>query len=76
MDGSWFGGSITLLYFWSVFLSFDLYIDVEKLGVAVMVGGGGWVELDCSISSGHFLTMNFEFDQDQDPSLTVVHYSW
>ena len=39
-----------------LFLVFDLYIDVEKLG------GGGWVHLDYSISSGPFMIMNFEFD--------------
>ena len=48
MDGSWFGGSITLLYFWSVFLSFDLYIDVEKLSV-VVVGGGECILIITSV---------------------------
>ena len=28
---------------------------------------GGWVELDYSVSSGPFLTMFFEFDQDHGP---------
>ena len=36
------------------FLPYDFYIDVEKLGV---VGGGAFV------TSGPFLTLNFEFDQ-------------
>ena len=44
-------------------MSFDLYIDLEELGG----GGGGWVELDYSVSSGPFLTMNFEFDHDHGP---------
>ena len=43
-------------------MSFDLYIDVEKLG-----GGGDKLELDYSVSSGPFLTMNFEFNQDHGP---------
>ena len=60
----WFGYSITSLLV-SFFLSFYLYIDVKKLGGGD--GGGGWVELDYSVSSGPFLTMNFEFDHDHGP---------
>ena len=48
--------------FWSFFLFFDLYIDVEKLGVGS--GGGWWVHLYYSVISDPFLTMNFKFDQD------------
>ena len=48
--------------FWSFFLFFDLYIDVEKLGVGS--GGGWWVHLCYSVISDPFLTMNFKFDQD------------
>ena len=43
-------------------MSLDLYIDVEKLG-----GGGDKLELDYSVSSGPFLTMNFEFNQEHGP---------
>ena len=37
-----------ILNFFFFFLSFDLYIDVEKLSV-VVVSGGGWVHLDFCI---------------------------
>ena len=60
------GLDIAQYHFWSFFWSLDLYIVVEKL----LMGGGGWVHLDYSVSSGPFLTMNFEFDQD--PSLTIL----
>ena len=60
-------------HFWSFILSFDLYIDVEKLSVVV----GGCL-LDYNVSSGSFLIMNFEFDQDhgprQDPILTKLDW--
>ena len=32
-----------------------------------MGGGGGWVDLYHSVSSGPFLTMNFEFNQYHGP---------
>ena len=48
--------------FWSFILCFDLYIDVEKLW------GGGWVHLYYNVISGPYFTMNFQFDQDHEPT--------
>ena len=36
--------------------------------------GGMWMHLVCSVSSGPFLTKNFEFDQVQSPSLTIIMF--
>ena len=33
----------------------------------VVMVGGGWLELDYSVRSGPFGTINFEFDQDHGP---------
>ena len=65
------GLEIAWHHFWSVFLSFDFYIDVEKLSVV----GGGW---SFSIMSALVLfwpwTLNLSrtLDQDQDPSLIIL----
>ena len=43
-------------------MSFHLQSVFEELG-----GGGGLVHLDFNVSSGPFLTMNFEFNQEHGP---------
>ena len=45
-------------------LTFDLYIDVEKLGV-----GGGLVYLDYKVNSGPFLSNEIEIGDGQGPEL-------
>ena len=47
-------------------LTFDLYIDVEKLWV---VGGGWWVYLDYNVSSGPFLSYEIEIGDGPGPEL-------
>ena len=54
-------------------LTFDLYIDVEKL----WVGGGGWwvvVYLDYNVSSGPFLSYEIEIGDGSDPELDKYEY--
>ena len=59
MVGCWFGNSIIA----GPFCVCYLYSDVEKLGVG-WVDGWWLVHLYYSVSSGPFLTLNFEFDPD------------
>ena len=47
-------------------LTFDLYIDVEKLWV---VGGGWVVYLDYNVSSGPFLSYEIEIGDGPGPEL-------
>ena len=56
----WFGDSMTsllvrFLVFWPLYWCWKV------------VSGGWWVEFEYNVSSGPFLTMNFEFEQDPGP---------
>ena len=58
-------------------LTFDLYIDVEKLWGGG--GGGGWVGgyLDYNVSSGPFLSYEMEIGDGPGPELdnNIIFYS-
>ena len=63
-------------HFWFIFLSLDLYIDIEKLWE-------WWVHLNYNISIRSFFDHEFwiwlgpgTMDQDQDLCLTISTYHW